>query len=124
MVIDVKRYSNGFYVYINGGRIDIGFDVVKWVKEVEMRGVGEILFILMDRDGIKVGYDLEFLEVVCSSVNIFVIVLGGVGRLEYFLEVFKVGVEAVLAVFIFYFGEILIGDLKSYLKNYGIEVRI
>jgi cyclase len=124
VAIDAKRHSNGFHVYINGGRIDTGLDAVKWAKEVEMRGAGEILLTSMDRDGTKAGYDLELLEAVCSSVNIPVIASGGAGRPEHFLEAFKAGAEAALAASIFHFGEILIGDLKSYLKNHGIEVRI
>ncbi len=124
VAIDAKRHSNGFHVYINGGRIDTGLDAVKWAKEVEMRGAGEILLTSMDRDGTKAGYDLELLEAVCSSVNIPVIASGGAGRPEHFLEAFKAGAEAALAASIFHFGKILIGDLKSYLKNHGIEVRI
>ncbi len=124
VAIDAKRHSNGFHVYINGGRIDTGLDAVKWAKEVEMRGAGEILLTSMDRDGTKAGYDLELLEAVCSSVNIPVIASGGAGKPEHFLEAFKAGAEAALAASIFHFGEILIGDLKSYLKNHGIEVRI
>ncbi|ADQ06982.1 imidazoleglycerol phosphate synthase, cyclase subunit [Caldicellulosiruptor hydrothermalis 108] len=124
VAIDAKRHSNGFHVYINGGRIDTGLDAVKWAKEVEMRGAGEILLTSMDRDGTKAGYDLDLLEAICSSVNIPVIASGGAGRPEHFLEAFKAGAEAALAASIFHFGEILIGDLKSYLKNHGIEVRI
>ncbi|BCS81085.1 imidazole glycerol phosphate synthase subunit HisF [Anaerocellum diazotrophicum] len=124
VAIDAKKHSDGFHVYINGGRIDTGLDAVKWAKEVEMRGAGEILLTSMDRDGTKAGYDLELLEAICSSVNIPVIASGGAGRPEHFLEGFKAGAEAALAASIFHFGEILIGDLKSYLKNHGIEVRI
>lgn len=124
VAIDAKRHSDGFHVYINGGRIDTGLDAVKWAKEVEMRGAGEILLTSMDRDGTKAGYDLELLEAICSSVNIPVIASGGAGRPEHFLEAFKAGAEAALAASIFHFGEILIGDLKSYLKDHGIEVRI
>ncbi|ADQ46098.1 imidazoleglycerol phosphate synthase, cyclase subunit [Caldicellulosiruptor kronotskyensis 2002] len=124
VAIDAKRHSDGFHVYINGGRIDTGLDAVKWAKEVEMRGAGEILLTSMDRDGTKAGYDLELLEAICNSVNIPVIASGGAGRPEHFLEAFKVGAEAALAASIFHFGEILIGDLKSYLKDNGIEVRI
>lgn len=89
-----------------------------------MRGAGEILLTSMDRDGTKAGYDLELLEAICSSVNIPVIASGGAGRPEHFLEAFKAGAEAALAASIFHFGEILIGDLKGYLKDHGIEVRI
>lgn len=124
VAIDAKRHSDGFHVYINGGRIDTGLDAVKWAKEVEMRGAGEILLTSMDRDGTKAGYDLELLEAICSSVNIPVIASGGAGRPEHFLEAFKAGAEAALAASIFHFGEILIGDLKGYLKDHGIEVRI
>jgi len=124
VAIDAKRHNDGFHVYINGGRVDTGLDAVKWAKEVEMRGAGEILLTSMDRDGTKAGYDLELLEAICSSVNIPVIASGGAGRPEHFLEAFKAGAEAALAASIFHFGEILIEDLKNYLKNHGIEVRI
>jgi len=124
VAIDAKRHNDGFHVYINGGRVDTGLDAVKWAKEVEKRGAGEILLTSMDRDGTKAGYDLELLEAICSSVNIPVIASGGAGRPEHFLEAFKVGAEAALAASIFHFGEILIEDLKNYLKNHGIEVRI
>ena len=124
VAIDAKRHNDGFHVYINGGRVDTGLDAVKWAKEVEMRGAGEILLTSMDRDGTKAGYDLELLEAICSSVNIPVIASGGAGRPEHFLEAFKAGAEAALAASIFHFGEILIEDLKNYLKNRGIEVRI
>ncbi|ADQ04810.1 imidazoleglycerol phosphate synthase, cyclase subunit [Caldicellulosiruptor owensensis OL] len=124
VAIDAKRHNDGFHVYINGGRVDTGLDAVKWAKEVEMRGAGEILLTSMDRDGTKAGYDLELLEAICSSVNIPVIASGGAGRPEHFLEAFKAGAEAALAASIFHFGEILIGSLKSYLKNHNIEVRI
>jgi len=124
VAIDAKRHNDGFHVYINGGRVDTGLDAVKWAKEVEKRGAGEILLTSMDRDGTKAGYDLELLEAICSSVNIPVIASGGAGRPEHFLEAFKAGAEAALAASIFHFGEILIEDLKNYLKNHGIEVRI
>jgi len=124
VAIDAKRHNDGFHVYINGGRVDTGLDAVKWAKEVEKRGAGEILLTSMDRDGTKAGYDLELLKAICSSVNIPVIASGGAGRPEHFLEAFIAGAEAALAASIFHFGEILIGDLKNYLKNHGIEVRI
>ena len=77
----------------------------------------------MDRDGTKSGYDLELTEAVCSAVNIPVVASGGAGKPQDFLEVFKVGADAALAASIFHFGEILISDLKQFLKNHNIEVR-
>lgn len=124
VAIDAKRHSDGFHVYINGGRIDTGLDAIKWAKEVERRGAGEILLTSMDKDGTKSGYDLELTEAICSSVSIPVIASGGAGKLEHFLDVFKMGAEAALAASIFHFGEVLIKDLKKYLKNNNIEVRI
>ncbi|AZT90236.1 imidazole glycerol phosphate synthase subunit HisF [Caldicellulosiruptor changbaiensis] len=123
VAIDAKRHKDGFHVYINGGRIDTGLDAIKWAREVERRGAGEILLTSMDRDGTKAGYDLELTEAVCSAVNIPVIASGGAGRPQDFLEVFKVGAEAALAASVFHFGEILISDLKQFLKNHNIEVR-
>lgn len=104
VVIDVKW--NGFFweVYIYGGRKLWGIDVVEWVRKVEELGVGEIFLMSMDIDGMKEGFDILLMWVVVNVVDIFVIVFGGVGRLEYFYEVFKVGVEVVLVVLIFYYG--------------------
>lgn len=124
--IDAKRRNDGsgWDVYINGGRINVGIDAVKWAIEAEKRGAGEILLTSMDCDGVKNGYDLELTKAVSENVGIPVIASGGAGKMEHFYDAFTKGsADAVLAASLFHFGEISIKDLKSYLSNKGISVR-
>lgn len=122
--IDAKRKDSGWEVYINGGRIPVGLDAVKWAVEAEKRGAGEILLTSMDCDGQKQGYDLELTKAVSESVGIPVIASGGAGALEHFYDAFTLGcADAVLAASLFHFGEIPIPKLKDYLDSKGIPVR-
>lgn len=122
--IDAKRTGNSWEVYINGGRIPVGMDAVKWAVEAEKRGAGEILLTSMDCDGQKQGYDLELTKAVSESVGIPVIASGGAGALEHFYDAFTEGkADAVLAASLFHFGEIPIPVLKEYLDVKGIPVR-
>lgn len=122
--IDAKRTGNGWEVYINGGRIPVGMDAVKWAVEAEKRGAGEILLTSMDCDGQKQGYDLELTKAVSECVGIPVIASGGAGALEHFYDAFTEGkADAVLAASLFHFGEIPIPVLKEYLDVKGIPVR-
>lgn len=123
--IDAKRDGKGSWeVYINGGRIPVGLNAVKWAVEAEKRGAGEILLTSMDCDGKKTGYDLELTKSVSDSVGIPVIASGGAGALEHFYDAFTVGnADAVLAASLFHFGEIPIPVLKEYLDKKGISVR-
>lgn len=122
--IDAKRTGNSWEVYINGGRIPVGMDAVKWAVEAEKRGAGEILLTSMDCDGQKQGYDLELTRAVSESVGIPVIASGGAGALEHFYDAFTGGkADAVLAASLFHFGEIPIPVLKEYLDGKGIPVR-
>lgn len=122
--IDAKRTGNSWEVYINGGRIPVGLDAVKWAVEAEKRGAGEILLTSMDCDGQKQGYDLELTRAVSESVGIPVIASGGAGALEHFYDAFTGGkADAVLAASLFHFGEIPIPVLKEYLDGKGIPVR-
>lgn len=122
--IDAKRTGGSWEVYINGGRIPVGKDAVKWAIEAEKRGAGEILLTSMDCDGQKQGYDLELTRAVSESVGIPVIASGGAGALEHFYDAFTVGkADAVLAASLFHFGEIPIPELKKYLDEKGISVR-
>lgn len=122
--IDAKRKDGGWEVYINGGRIPVGLDAVKWAVEAEKRGAGEILLTSMDCDGQKQGYDLELTKAVSESVGIPVIASGGAGALEHFYDAFTLGcADAVLAASLFHFGEIPIPKLKDYLDSKGIPVR-
>ena len=112
-------------VYIDGGRTPTGVDVLKWAKEVENLGAGEILLTSMDKDGTKDGYDLELTRTVSRAVNIPVIASGGAGNLEHLYQALVEGeADAVLAASIFHYGEYKIREAKEYLKNKGIAVRI
>lgn len=125
--IDAKRKADGsgWEVYLNGGRVNTGIDALKWAKEVEMLGAGEILLTSMDCDGTKAGYDIELTRKVSESVNIPVIASGGAGNMQHFLDAFTDGkADAVLAASLFHFKEIEICDLKKYLRDNGESVRI
>ncbi len=124
--IDAKRRpEGGWTVYLNGGRIDTGKDALLWAQEAERLGAGEILLTSMDCDGQKTGYDLELTRQVSERVGIPVIASGGAGKLEHFLKAFTEGnAEAVLAASLFHFGEISIPQLKQYLRENQISVRI
>ncbi len=124
--IDAKRKGDGTWeVYVNGGRKPMGIDAVKWAVECEKRGAGEILLTSMDEDGQKKGYDLALTRAVSERVGIPVIASGGAGALEHFYDAFTEGkADAVLAASLFHFGEIPIPQLKEYLNEKGIPVRI
>jgi cyclase len=121
---DKQRASDGWEVYTHGGRNPTGLDVVEWAKRAEALGAGEILLTSMDRDGMREGYDLELMRAVSESVRIPVIASGGAGKPEHFYDALTVGgASAVLAASLFHFGEMKIGDLKSYLRERGVVVR-
>ena len=124
--IDAKRRpEGGWTVYLNGGRVDTGRDAVAWAKEAELLGAGEILLTSMDCDGVKNGYDLELTRTISEQVGIPVIASGGAGTLEHFYDAFIQGkADAVLAASLFHFGEITIPQLKAYLRDKGIPVRL
>ncbi|AEM79395.1 imidazole glycerol phosphate synthase subunit HisF [Thermoanaerobacter wiegelii] len=127
VAIDAKRRSDGsgFDVYINGGRVNTGLDAVEWAKKVESLGAGEILLTSMDKDGTKDGYDIELTRMVSEAVNIPVIASGGAGNKEHFKKVFTEGkADAALAASVFHYREIEIKELKKYLKQVGIPVRM
>jgi len=125
VAIDVKKVApNKWNVFIKGGREDTGLDAINWAKEVVDRGAGEILLTSMDADGTKAGFDIEITEKISKLVNVPVIASGGAGKMEHFKEVFNHSADAALAASIFHFREIDIMDLKRYLKNEGISVRI
>ena len=120
-----KRAESGWDVYINGGRIPMEMDVIEWAVEAEKRGAGEILLTSMDCDGVKNGYDLELTQAVSQQVGIPVIASGGAGTKEHFYDALTKGkADAVLAASLFHFGEITIPELKEYLKQRQIPVRI
>lgn len=125
VAIDAKRKKDSWEVYTHGGRTPTGKDVIAWAKEVEKLGSGEILLTSMDFDGTKNGFDLELTAAVSKAINIPVIASGGAGKLEDFYDVFvKTGADAALAASIFHYNEIPIGDVKKYLKERSIAVRV
>lgn len=126
VAIDAKRnLQGGFEVYIHGGRIETGIDAVEWAKEAEKRGAGEILLTSMDCDGTKKGYDIELTRTISECVSIPVIASGGAGKCEHFLQAFKEGkADAALAASLFHFKELEIKDLKKYLDERGVPVRL
>lgn len=126
VAIDPKLEPDGTWqVYINGGRIPTGLDAVAWAREVEKRGAGEILLTSMDRDGTEIGYNLELTRAVADAVSIPVIASGGAGKPEHFLEVLTEGhAAAALAASVFHYRRIAIPELKTYLAENGVEVRL
>jgi len=126
VAIDAKRREGGgFDVYINGGRLNTGLDAVEWAKEAQMRGAGEILLTSMDCDGVKNGYDIELTKAVSSAVTIPVIASGGAGSMEHFYDALtEGGADAALAASLFHFREIEIKELKKYLNDKNVPVRI
>lgn len=125
VAVDAKKNRDGWEVYIHGGRTPTGIDAVRWAVKMRDFGAGEILLTSMDRDGTRVGYDIELTKAICDCVDIPVIASGGVGTLEHFYEGFtQTGADAALAASIFHFGEYTVGDVKRYLAEKGIKVRL
>ncbi len=123
--IDVKRVEGKFMVFVKGGRENTGLDAIEWAKKGEELGAGELVVNSMDSDGVKNGFDKELLEAISKVVTIPIIASGGAGNMEHFKDVFEVkGVDAGLAASIFHFGEVEIPELKNYLKEQGVAVRL
>lgn len=124
--IDAKRRKDaqGWTIYKNGGRVDMGIDAVEWAMKAEKLGAGEILLTSMDCDGTKDGYDIELTRTISENVSIPVIASGGAGKKEHFYDALTEGkADAVLAASLFHFNELQISDLKEYLAGRGISVR-
>jgi len=122
--IDVKRVGERYNVFLNGGRVDTGLDAVEWAKEVVDRGAGEILLTSMDADGTKAGFELNITRQISEVVNVPVIASGGAGTMEHIKDAFDAGADAALAASIFHYKEIDIMDLKRYLHDEKIAVRL
>ena len=126
VAIDAKRRKDGGWnIFKNGGRVDMGLDAVEWAMKAEKLGAGEILLTSMDCDGTKAGYDLELTKAVAESVSIPVIASGGAGTVEHFKEALTDGgADAALAASLFHYKELEIRQVKEYLRDQGISVRL
>jgi imidazole glycerol-phosphate synthase subunit HisF len=125
VAIDAKRRDEGFAVYVRSGTTDAARDAVEWAREAEARGAGEILLTSMDRDGTKSGFDCEMTAAVSDAVQIPVIASGGAGSFDHFADVFRQGrADAALAASIFHYAESSVSELKKFLHERGIAMRI
>ena len=125
VAIDAKRQAEGgWHVYTHGGREDTGLDAVAWARRMAELGAGEILLTSMDRDGTRIGFDLELTRAVADAVSVPVIASGGVGTLEHLADGITLGgADAVLAASIFHYGEHTVGEAKALMAARGIPVR-
>ncbi len=125
VAIDAKRRDDRYAVYVRSGTSDATCDAVEWAREAESRGAGEILLTSMDRDGTKAGFDCEMTAAVSDAVNIPVIASGGAGAFEHFTDVFTRGyADAALAASIFHYSEHSVSELKQYLHDQGLPIRL
>lgn len=127
VAIDAKKRADGsgWNIYKNGGRVDMGMDAVEWAIKAEKMGAGEILLTSMDGDGTKAGYDIALTKAISSAVNIPVIASGGAGTMEHFYEALtEGGAEAALAASLFHYKELEIRQVKEYLRDKGVSVRL
>lgn len=123
---DIKRVDGQFLVFAKGGRENTGMEAISWIKKCVELGAGEIVVNSIDTDGVKNGFDIELLKLVCEAVNVPVIASGGAGNIEHFTELFKEipDIDAGLAASIFHFGEVEIKELKKELNKNNIRVRL
>lgn len=127
LAVDGKKRQDGsgWNVYVNGGRVDTGLDLLTWVKQAVELGAGEILLTSMDADGTKQGFDIALCKAVRDIVDVPVIASGGCGSLQHFVEVFDAdAADAALAASMFHYGEVSVPRVKRYLKEKGIAVRL
>ncbi len=124
--MDVKRTERGFTVFMGGGRVNTEKDAVAWAREGVLRGAGELVINSIDTDGVKQGFDIELLKSISDVVDVPIIASGGAGNMEHFVQLFKAvpGVDAGLAASIFHFRQVEIKQLKQYLIQNGIEMRV
>ena len=123
---DIKRVDGEFMVFAKGGRENTGMEAISWIKKCVELGAGEVVVNSIDTDGVKGGFDIELLKLVCEAVNVPVIASGGAGNIQHFVDLFEAipNIDAGLAASIFHFGEVKIKDLKEELKKNDIRVRL
>ncbi|MCD7715873.1 MAG: imidazole glycerol phosphate synthase subunit HisF [Lachnospiraceae bacterium] len=127
VAIDARRRADGsgWNIYKNGGRVDMGIDAVEWAMKADQLGAGEILLTSMDCDGTKAGYDIELTRTIAENVSVPVIASGGAGTKEHFYEALTEGkADAALAASLFHYKELEICEVKQYLKECGVSVRL
>ena len=126
VAIDARQIAQGRWeVHTHGGRTPTGLDAIEWARKMEKAGAGEILLTSMDRDGTKNGFDLELTRAVSDAINIPLIASGGVGTLQHFADgILKGRADAVLAASVFHYDEMTVPEVKRFLANQGIEVRL
>lgn len=125
VAIDAKKTPDGYHIFKNGGRVDMGIDAIEWAMQADKLGAGEILLTSMDCDGTKAGYDIELTRLISENVSIPVIASGGAGKLEHFYDALTDGkADAALAASLFHFKELEIRQVKQYLKDRGVPVRL
>jgi imidazoleglycerol phosphate synthase, cyclase subunit len=127
VAIDAKRRADdkGWNIFKNGGRVDMGIDAVEWAMEADRLGAGEILLTSMDCDGVKEGYDIELTRTIAENVSVPVIASGGAGKMEHFYDALtEGGADAALAASLFHYKELEIINLKKYLNDKGVSVRL
>lgn len=125
VAIDAKLMDGHYQVFLNGGRVDAGLDAVEWAMEAERLGAGELLLTSMDADGTKAGYDIALTKAIGSAVKIPIIASGGAGALDHFYDVIaQADASAVLAASLFHYNELTIRQVKEYLRDKGIAVRL
>ena len=125
VAIDAKKTPDGYHIFKNGGRVDMGIDAIEWAMQADKLGAGEILLTSLDCDGTKAGYDIELTRLISENVSIPVIASGGAGKLEHFYDALTDGkADAALAASLFHFKELEIRQVKQYLKDRGVPVRL
>lgn len=127
VAIDARKREDGsgWNIYKNGGRLDVGIDAIEWAMQVDRLGAGEILLTSMDCDGTKAGYDIELTQLIAQKVSIPVIASGGAGTMEHFYEALTTGkADAALAASLFHYKELEINQVKQYLRDKNVPVRL
>ena len=123
--MDIKRVDGSYHIFAKGGREDTGIDALKWAKNGVANGAGELVVNSIDTDGVRNGFDLELLDAIAQLCDVPIIASGGAGRKEHFLELFQhKGMDAGLAASIFHLKELKIPNLKRYLRDNGVEMRL